>query len=193
MPLFDAYALPGTPWKNGGVTRTLVTWPPGAGFDNFDWRISIADVSASGEFSSFPGVDRTIVLLSGAGLVLHIDGAEERTLDMPFEPYAFSGDAHVDSQLLNGSARDFNLMTRRGRAQATLKVWHSEFRVQDTGGAAILFCARGTYRIEGVCELKEGWAFHVESVPSEIRCIPETPDAVIVAIEVKQVSKGENA
>jgi environmental stress-induced protein Ves len=60
MPLFDACALPGTPWKNGGgVTRTLLSWPP------------------------------------GAGMVLHIDGAEKRTLNVPNEPYAFSGDSQL--------------------------------------------------------------------------------------------------
>jgi environmental stress-induced protein Ves len=192
MPLFDAYALPGIPWKNGGgVTRTLLASPPGAGFDNFDWRVSIADVATSGEFSRFPGVDRTILLLSGAGMVLRIGDIEERKLSVPFEPYAFSGDVHIESRLLNGSARDFNLMTRRGRTQATLKGWHSEFRVPVTVDAAILFCARGAYRIEGLA-VGEGWVFHFDSVPSEIQCTPETPDAVVIAVQVNQTNRGEN-
>ena len=194
MPLFDAYALPGTPWKNGGgVTRTLFASPPGAGFDNFDWRISIADIATSGEFSRFPGVDRTIVLLSAAGMVLRIGGAGEQILNVPFEPYTFSGDAHVDSHLLNGPARDFNLMIRRGRAQAKLQVWNSEFRVPGTNDAAMLFCARGAYRVEDVA-VEEGWMFHVDRVPSEIQCTPETADAVVIAVQVNEIdSRGEDS
>jgi environmental stress-induced protein Ves len=194
MPLFDAYALPGTPWKNGGgVTRTLLASPPGAGFENFDWRVSIADVAASGEFSRFPGVDRTIVLLSGAGMVLRIDYTEVRTLNVPFEPYAFSGDSHVDSRLLDGPARDFNLMTRRGRVHATLKVWNSEFCVTGSDNAALFFSARGTYRIEGVA-VEEGWVFHADKVPSDIQCTPETPCAVIIAVQVNQTeNRGEDS
>ena len=193
MPLFDAYALPGTPWKNGGgVTRTVLASPPGAGFDNFDWRVSIADVSTSGAFSRFPGVDRTIVLLGGAGMVLRIGDAEELMLNVPFEPYAFSGDAHVDSRLLNGPARDFNLMARRGRAQATLQVWHSEFRVPCTDGAAILFCARGACRVEDVA-VEKGWAFHVDRVPADIQCTPETADAVMIAVHIGNPNRGEDS
>ena len=50
------------PWRNGGgVTRELASSPEGV--DDFDWRVSIAEVTASGDFSRFPGVDRTIVRL----------------------------------------------------------------------------------------------------------------------------------
>ena len=44
-------------WKNGlGWTREVLRWPPGA--DDWDWRISIAEVDKGGPFSSFPGVER---------------------------------------------------------------------------------------------------------------------------------------
>ncbi|MFN9927385.1 MAG: HutD family protein, partial [Phenylobacterium sp.] len=49
------------PWKNGGgITRELAVWPPGASFDDFVWRVSMAEVHQDGPFSSFPGVDRIL-------------------------------------------------------------------------------------------------------------------------------------
>ena len=37
------------PWKNGGGTvREIATGPEGAGTDAFDWRVSLADVTADG-------------------------------------------------------------------------------------------------------------------------------------------------
>ena len=56
------------PWKNGGgTTAEVAVHPPGAGLDDFDWRISMADVAVDGPFSRFPGVDRTLVLAEGRG------------------------------------------------------------------------------------------------------------------------------
>ena len=62
-------------WKNGGgVTREIVASPEGAPLDAFDWRVSLADVSADGPFSSFPGVDRTLTVVEGAGMDLMVGG-----------------------------------------------------------------------------------------------------------------------
>ena len=110
------------PWKNGGgQTTEIALHPPDAGCDTFDWRVSVADVAADGPFSRFPGVDRTIVIIAGAGMRLDGDGhaAELRT---PFEPYAFSGDDGVTFTLVAGPVRDFNLMLRRGRAHGRVSV-----------------------------------------------------------------------
>jgi environmental stress-induced protein Ves len=59
------------PWKNGGgTTRQLAVWPMDATSDDFLWRISIAQIDAPGEFSTFPGTDRTILLWRGEGVTL---------------------------------------------------------------------------------------------------------------------------
>ncbi|WP_064576494.1 HutD/Ves family protein [Cupriavidus gilardii] len=116
------------PWKNGGgTTREIAAWPPAAGLDAFDWRLSIADIAADGPFSAFPGIDRQIVLLDGAGVRLQArDGSFDHRLVAVGEPFAFAGEAAVDATLLGGPTRDFNVMTRRGRCRA---------RVQCTGAA----------------------------------------------------------
>src|SRR5580658_10488529 len=101
MTPMDVSALPSSPWKNGGgATRTIAVSPPGAGFDDFDWRVSIADVASSGEFSRFPGIDRTILLLDGAGMTLHLEDGQVLPLTAPFQPQEFSGDQVVRSALV---------------------------------------------------------------------------------------------
>ena len=63
MTLLIPYAgLVAAPWKNGGgCTTEIAIAPPGASLDAFEWRISLATIAASGPFSAFPGVDRTLV------------------------------------------------------------------------------------------------------------------------------------
>ena len=110
------------PWKDGGgVTAEIALHPPGASWETFEWRVSTAAIASDARFSSFPGVDRTLVLLDGAGLRLESDG-QAVELRAPFEPYAFSGDDRIACTLLDGPVRDFNLMTRRGRAEGWIAV-----------------------------------------------------------------------
>ena len=72
-------SLPRRPWKNGGGTTVeIAVFPAGAGFDGFDWRLSMADVVADGPFSAFPDIDRTLVLIDGPGLVLDVAGEPHR-------------------------------------------------------------------------------------------------------------------
>ncbi|KRA57281.1 hypothetical protein ASD89_06235 [Caulobacter sp. Root656] len=111
-----------TPWRNGGgVTREVAAWPPDAGLDAFDWRISLADVAADGPFSAFPGVDRVLTVIVGDGLVLEIDG---RPVSLePGEPLAFPGEAVVEARLTAGPIRDLNVMVRRGVWTARVEPW----------------------------------------------------------------------
>jgi environmental stress-induced protein Ves len=110
------------PWKNGGgCTTEIAVFPSSAPIDTFLWRVSLADVERDGPFSSFPGIERTIVLLEGAGMRLH-GGPRDAELTTPFEPHAFSGDAAVDCTLVAGPVRDFNAMFRRGHARGSVVV-----------------------------------------------------------------------
>jgi uncharacterized protein len=110
------------PWKNGGGhTIQIASYPEGAGVGAFDWRVSVADVAADGPFSQFPGVDRTIALLAGAGMRLD-GGGHAVELRAPYEPYAFGGDDPIVCTLFGGAVRDFNLMVRRERARGDLTV-----------------------------------------------------------------------
>lgn len=88
----------------------------------FLWRVSVAAVASDGPFSSFPGVDRILMLVEGAGMDLHMGAETPRRVDRPFEPIAFAGETPVDCRLIDGPVRDFNVMTERALATATLEV-----------------------------------------------------------------------
>jgi hypothetical protein len=104
------------PWKNGGGTTTeIAVSPDGAGLDDFDWRISMAKVETSGPFSSFAGIDRTLSVLEGEGIVLDIAGQPPAPLTTASAPLAFSGDVPTGAALIGGPITDLNVMTRRGR------------------------------------------------------------------------------
>src|SRR5260370_34332900 len=86
---------PASPWKNGGgVTRQIGLFPEDASLADFDWRVSLATVAAAGPFSTFPGVDRLMLVLDGR-LTLDMAGASPVTLDGASPTFAFPGDAPV--------------------------------------------------------------------------------------------------
>ncbi len=104
------------PWKNGlGITREVISRPASDGSGVFDWRISLATVGASGPFSIFAGIDRTIAVLQGDGMHLTVDGRQEPPLLVESPPFAFSGDAEVQADCLGGETLDLNVMSRRGQ------------------------------------------------------------------------------
>ncbi|CDX39324.1 conserved hypothetical protein [Mesorhizobium sp. SOD10] len=104
------------PWKNGGGTTTeIAVSPDGAGLDDFDWRISMARVETGGPFSSFAGIDRTLSVLEGEGIVLDVAGRLPTRLTTASAPLAFPGDAPTSAALIGGPITDLNIMTRRGR------------------------------------------------------------------------------
>ena len=101
------------PWKNGqGETAEVAVAPEGAGLSAFDWRVSMASVTADGAFSAFPGVDRTLSVLSGAGIRLAVDG-RARDLTAASAPFSFPADRPAEAALLGGPVTDLNVMTRR--------------------------------------------------------------------------------
>lgn len=106
------------PWKNGGgTTRDILVSPTGAALDDFDWRLSLAQVDRDGPFSRFDNIDRTLVLLSGA-MTLH---EPDRRIELVRgEPVEFPGERAIEATVSGGSTLDFNVMTRRGRAMHTV-------------------------------------------------------------------------
>lgn len=104
------------PWKNGaGSTTEIAVSPAGAGLDTFDWRVSMASVVEDGAFSAFPGIERTLAVLEGEGLVLEVEGRAPQTVLKDGVPASFPGDAPTRARLLGGPVVDLNVMTRRGR------------------------------------------------------------------------------
>ena len=91
-------------WKNGGGITTEIA--RSAGDDEFDWRISIAEIAQDGDFSIFPGVDRELMLLDGGGVELLIGSDAPVALTQRYQKHAFPGEAPVSCRLLDGPTRD---------------------------------------------------------------------------------------
>lgn len=110
------------PWQNGrGATAEIRRHPrEGEASLAFDWRLSLAAIDADGEFSLFPGYDRSILTVDGDGIALVVGGRVPVELGPRAAPYAFPGDEPAYCRLLGGPTRDFNVMTRRGRASHRL-------------------------------------------------------------------------
>jgi len=182
MTLLRLHDCPARPWKNGqGRTRELAVEPPGAGMDDFLWRVSVAEVDSAAPFSAFPGVDRTIVLLEGEGFLMTLDDGRTHALTEPYTPFAFAGEAQVAVTLAGGATRDFNLMVRRGRAHGRVAVWR---RPDDAGlstHTVLLYCARGRLGVDDeVLEAGDAWR-RAATVPTRLRLLPES---VVLAVDV---------
>lgn len=105
-------------WKNGlGWTREIARHPDGP---DWEWRLSIAEIEQDAAFSSFPGVDRELVLLRGNGVRLRFDDGEEVALLPPHQRHRFAGERALTGELIDGITHDFNLMWRRDSVEAEL-------------------------------------------------------------------------
>jgi environmental stress-induced protein Ves len=144
--LIQYASLHATPWKNGGGSTTEITvFPPGATFDDFDWRISLATITQSGPFSVFPGIDRSLSLVDGAGVVLDV-GNERRVALSEREPIvAFPGETEVFATVDCGTTTDFNVMTRRARSNHQLerRVVRDFSTLERRSETTIVFLAEG--------------------------------------------------
>jgi len=139
-------------WKNGAGWTREIHAEPGAGPDDWDWRLSIAEIEADAPFSVFPGVDRELVLLSGNGLRLCFDDGETHELLPPYQRLRFSGERALAGELVDGRTEDFNLMWRRD-AVAT-QLWHrplvgAMLVFVDPGSTWVVHLLAGRARIAG--------------------------------------------
>lgn len=104
------------PWRNGGgVTAEVAIGPAGATIEDFDWRVSMAHIEVDGPFSSFPGKDRTLMIVRGDGLRLSIADGVPAELTRDSDPFLFPGDVAARAALLGGAVTDLNVMTNRAR------------------------------------------------------------------------------
>ena len=111
------------PWKNGGgVTRELLAWPTAE-----DWqvRISVADIEKDGPFSAFSGIKRSITVLSGAGI--RLGEPLNVVLQSKDPPFTFSGDFAPRCELVRGPTRDLNAMFNEEQGVGRLRRWRTGY------------------------------------------------------------------
>lgn len=118
------------PWANGrGETTEMFRMDRDGALL---WRISRAAVVEDGPFSLFPGVDRSLTVISGPGFDLVGAGAFRAD---PLIPVAFSGDLALQAQGVTARCDDFNVMVRRGAVRAEVAV----LEAGETAGGVALF------------------------------------------------------
>ena len=149
------------PWRNGGgVTREYLR----EGGDEFDWRLSMAEIAASGPFSTFPGVDRILVYLAGTGVRLYIAAEPERVLRTPLEWVSFAGDDDVFASPEGGPSIDLNLMWRRDRYRASVAIVNvadGDVLKRDDAAVGVGFVASGeVYLDDGDLEAADAFTWH---------------------------------
>ncbi|UOO90628.1 HutD family protein [Vitreoscilla massiliensis] len=193
---FDLQHLPIAAWKNGGgQTRELVRFPEHASLDDFAWRISVADIAQTGPFSRFIGIDRHLLILQGEGVCLHSQEANiDKTLHADGEVLAFAGEADMDSLLLAGPVRDFNVMVRRDAWQAQVTVWHTASTIAANTGLVMLWqgaaqCQWG----EEVLALETGQGLWWQGMHGELSWQPCSGDAKLIAVMLQSLDNTESA
>ncbi|MBY3119521.1 HutD/Ves family protein [Rhizobium laguerreae] len=171
------------PWKNGkGETVEIAVFPPGASINDFDWRISMATVAEDGPFSIFPGIDRTLAILDGNGMVLDVAGSSPVLLTTASDPLTFPADVPVAARLDDGAITDLNVMTRRdGLAHTLIRVdVDGSKTVPLPPSTCLLLCHRGALSFRRGSEtgaLAAGDALQIEEaaataleIDGEARC-----------------------
>ncbi len=99
-------------WRNGlGWTREILRLPPTG--DDWALRLSIAEIERDAAFSTFPGVERELVLLHGNGVRLCFDDGRVEEVLPPHGRVRFAGEDALQGELVDGVTHDFNLMWRR--------------------------------------------------------------------------------
>lgn len=143
------------PWKNGGGSTTpIAIAPPGSSLDDFDWRVSLATIAASGPFSAFPGVDRTLALVEGPGARLDFEGGRRVHLRAADPICAFAGEEAVTATVSGAPTTDFNVMTRRSRCRHDLvrRALAGPAVLAPRGDVSLLFLVEG----EGLSVARDG-------------------------------------
>lgn len=132
------------PWANGrGTTIEMIRedGPDGG----LLWRLSMASVIEDGPFSSFPGIERNLTVMSGPGFDLVGAG---RITAAPLRPVAFPGDVPIAASGVTAPCEDFNVMTARALPLPVVQVVDSGEVAAPEGGLLAIF-ALGTGTVAG--------------------------------------------
>ena len=96
--------------------------------DHWLVRISVADIEKNGPFSKFPGIKRTITVLSGSGIWL--DAPLDVELRPKDPPFTFSGDHAPQCELVRGPTRDLNTMFNEREGVGRLQRWRTGYETK---------------------------------------------------------------
>ncbi|MCB6184961.1 HutD family protein [Leeia sp. TBRC 13508] len=95
-------------WKNGlGKTRLLFS---GNSSQSTSVRVSLAFFNKTVEFSQFPGIHRTSILLNHSDIQLDFEDGESAKLNY-LTPFRYKGDRALLGNVISGEPNIFNVMS----------------------------------------------------------------------------------
>jgi len=170
------------PWKNGmGSTTEIAISPTDARLDDFDWRVSMAQVASDGPFSSFAAIDRTLLVLEGNGLDLSVADQPITRIDRD-AIHSFPGDQPTSATLVDGPILDLNVMSRRGTVTQDVQ------RIKLTGRQDFIISAQTILVIEqGALEVVAPTPSMVLGERNAIIVDASTPSLTLIAGERTQL------
>ena len=125
------------PWKNGKGQTIELAINEGANLENFDWRLSMADVVEDGVFSDFSGYLRNLVLIKGKAITLIHDQKATDTLDRYLDFATFDGGCKTQGVLPEGPITDFNIITKHDKYEVTVTTCQHDATVELSDGEYI--------------------------------------------------------
>ena len=144
MRTIDSREYETMPWKNGGGVTHEVACSPNR--DNFAWRLSVAEVSISGPFSKFEGMQRILTVIDGVGINLVSDNGTQPAKYK--SPTSFSGSTTINGNLIDGPVRDFNLIFDPNKTNASVEILSGSGTVNfSTSSTAAIYVASGEFEL----------------------------------------------
>lgn len=135
------------PWRNGlGSTLEIARASSAAADDEFQWRLSLATVAASGPFSHYPHYRRAVTLVNGSGFRLDIAEQASALLDTIGTTAMFAGAATTHCVLIGGVSTDLSLMVREPGdivSVSCLRVDAMQLLALHRGTHNAVFCLQG--------------------------------------------------
>ncbi|RAX46813.1 hypothetical protein DQ354_04755 [Arthrobacter sp. AQ5-06] len=167
--------LPQTAWTNGaGYTREIsvsTKSDPQRSSDrrsaDYEWRLSLAELTRAADFSILPGIDRVFTLASPGPLAMTVDGIE-CTLRRG-QRVEFTGEVAVTIELTSPEPQlGLNLMTRRGSCTGWTSVQrlNGKLALDPSAGVAAVTVLAGTVLLSDGRKLTD-LATLVLDVPTE--------------------------
>ncbi len=134
------------PWRNGrGVSREILTRP--------DLTLNRTPITHGAPFSSYPGFDRLLAVLSG-DLLLTVNGIASRL--GPGDLIRFAGEGPTAAEIGGDAVEVFNLIADRTRWKISGVRLTGQTELAARGGLIVAHVAAGTQNVDGLPVLREG-------------------------------------
>ncbi|WP_426977301.1 HutD/Ves family protein [Pseudarthrobacter sp. O4] len=145
--------LPQTAWANGAGHTREISVSTKIGPERFSdrrsadyqWRLSLAELTRAANFSMLPGIDRVFTLASQGPLAMTVDGVER--ILWRGQRVEFTGEVAVRIELASPEPQlGLNLMTRRGSCTGWTSVqWlNGKLALDPSAGVAAVTVLAGT-------------------------------------------------